>query len=102
MERYVVPQDKIDFYRAHGWVVLEDVVSSPELDRIQAILDDFIAGRRSTLKNRADLGGHSSRVNPLVENIVGAARARARLVAVPHTRPSLAPDPNRLAHRPHL
>ena len=71
---YNVPAEKIDFYRKHGWVVLEDVVSPAEIKRsarrihsldiyawayrnysllsfiilVQGILDDFVAGRRST------------------------------------------------------
>ena len=30
---YNVPAEKIDFYRKHGWVVLEDVVSPAEIKR---------------------------------------------------------------------
>ena len=38
--------------------------------RIKGLLDDMIAGRIDTRRNRADLGGHVDRVQPLTENII--------------------------------
>ena len=70
---FSVPAEKIAFYRAHGWVVLEDVVPPDEVARIRGVLEDMIAGRRSVGKNRADLGGFLDRVQPGVENIVQIA-----------------------------
>ena len=70
---YHVPAEKVAFYHAHGWVVLEDVVPPPELARISGILQDMIAGRIDTRRNRADLGGHADRVQPLTENIIQIA-----------------------------
>ena len=67
---FTVPPEKVAFYAAHGWVVLEDVVPPPEVARIRGVLEDMIAGRRATGKNRADLGGFLDRVQPGVENIV--------------------------------
>ena len=70
---FSVPPEKVAFYRAHGWVVLEDVVSPAEVSRILRVLEDMIAGRRATGRNRADLGGFLDRVRPGVENIVQIA-----------------------------
>ena len=70
---YHVPAEKIAFYHAHGWVVLEDVVPPLELARIAGVLADMIAGKIDTRRNRADLGGHADRVQPLTENIIQIA-----------------------------
>ena len=70
---YVVPAEKVAFYNAHGWVVLEDVVPPQELARIKGLVEDMIAGRIDTRRNRADLGGHTERVQPLTENIIQIA-----------------------------
>ena len=70
---YVVPPEKVAFYKAHGWVVLEDVVSAPELARIRAVLSDILEGRLDAGDRRADLGGFVNQVKPGVENIVQIA-----------------------------
>ena len=70
---YVVPPEKVEFYRLHGWVVLEDVVSPTEISRLKSIADDFIEGRIDCKSNRADLGGHADRVKPGSENIIQIA-----------------------------
>jgi hypothetical protein len=70
---YTVPPEKVQFYHEHGWVVLENVVPPSELDRILSILRSMINGEIDTKKNRADLGGHETRVQPLTENIIQIA-----------------------------
>ena len=70
---YVVPPEKIAFYKAHGWVVLEDVVSPAEVARIRGVLNDILEGRLDAGKNRADLGGFLEQVRPGTENIVQIA-----------------------------
>ena len=67
---YTVPLAAIDFYRAHGWVVLHDVVPEDELIAIRAVLNGMLDGSISTRRNRADLGGHVPRVNAGSENII--------------------------------
>ena len=52
---YSVTPEHVAFYRAHGWVVLEDFVSPAEVARIRGIAEDMVAGRIDTRKNRADL-----------------------------------------------
>jgi len=68
--RFAVPPEKVAFYRAHGWVVLEDLISPAEVARLRAIAEDMVAGRIDTRANRADLGAHADRVVPLTENII--------------------------------
>jgi hypothetical protein len=68
--RYAVPAEKVAFYRAHGWVVLDDIVSPAEVARLRALAEDMVAGRIDTRANRADLGAHVDRVSPLTENII--------------------------------
>ena len=70
---YSVPPEKVAFYRAHGWVVLEDVVPAAELARINAVLDRILDGSIATGKHRSDLGGHADRVVADRENIVQVA-----------------------------
>ena len=70
---YLVPPEKVVFYQEHGWVVLEDVIPIGELARIKGILLDMISGKIDTKRNRADLGGHTDRVQPLTENIIQIA-----------------------------
>jgi ectoine hydroxylase-related dioxygenase (phytanoyl-CoA dioxygenase family) len=70
---YVVSPEKIAFYRAHGWVVLEDVVSAAEVSRIKGIAEDMVSGRIDTRRNRADLGAHADRTVSDVENIIQIA-----------------------------
>lgn len=67
---YTVPPEKVAFYKAHGWVVLEDVVPQEELARISKVLSQMLSGEISTKSNRADLGGHVDRVIPGSENII--------------------------------
>ena len=73
MPPYVVPPEKVAFYRAHGWVVLEDVVSPAEVARIRGVMEDILSGKVSAGANRADLGGFADKVVPGVENIVQIA-----------------------------
>jgi len=70
---YVVPPEKVAFYREHGWVVLEDVVSAAEIQRIKGVADDILLGRLDAGKLRADLGGFLDQVKPGTENIVQIA-----------------------------
>ena len=70
---YVVPPEKVAFYREHGWVVLEDVVSAAEIQRIKGVADDILLGRLGAGKLRADLGGFLDQVKPGTENIVQIA-----------------------------
>jgi hypothetical protein len=70
---YAVPPEKVAFYHAHGWVVLEDVVPPAELSRIRGLVEDMVSGKIDTRRNRADLGGHTDRVQPLTENIIQIA-----------------------------
>ena len=70
---YVVPAEKVEFYRMNGWVVLEDVISPAEILRIKGIADDMISGKIDCRGNRADLGGHAERVDLTVENIIQLA-----------------------------
>ena len=69
MMPYVVPPEKVAFYKAHGWVVLEDVVSPAEIERIKGVLADILSGKLSAGDRRADLGGFADMVRPGVENI---------------------------------
>ncbi len=71
--RYIVPPAKILFFRAHGWVTLDDVVSPAETARIRAIAEDMVAGRIDTRQSRADLGAHAPRVISGSENIIQIA-----------------------------
>ena len=70
---YVVPPEKIQFYRNNGWVVLEDVVPPEEIQRIRSVLTDILSGRIDSKGNRADLGSHVDRVQSTSENIVQIA-----------------------------
>lgn len=67
---YIVSEEKQRFYREHGWVMLEDFISSDEVARIRSVLDGMVSGRISTARRRGDLGGHADRVDPGVENII--------------------------------
>ena len=69
----VVTAAAIAHYRAHGWVVIEDAVPLAECARIASVLDAMLRGDIDTRRNRADLGGHAPRVEPLTENIVQIA-----------------------------
>jgi len=67
---YVVPEDKRHFFRENGFVVLENVISVPELKRYVQIVKDMLSGKISTQDKRGDLGGHTERVDARVENCV--------------------------------
>ena len=67
---YTVTPEHVAFYRAHGWVVLEDFVSPAEVARIRGIAEDMVAGRIDTRRNRADLGAHADRAVASTENII--------------------------------
>jgi hypothetical protein len=69
MMPYVVHPEKVAFYKALGWVVLEDVVSPAEISRINDVLADILSGKLSAGDRRADLGGFADMVRPGVENI---------------------------------
>jgi phytanoyl-CoA hydroxylase len=70
---FAVPPEKVAFYAAHGWVVLEDVVPPDEVARIRALCDDMIDGRIATGAMRADLGGFLERRLAKTENIIQIA-----------------------------
>ena len=70
---YVVPPEKVQFYRQHGWVVLEDVVPPSEVARIRGVADAMLQGEIPTRRNLADLGGFLDRVRPEVQNIIQIA-----------------------------
>jgi len=63
-------QDKRHFFRENGFVVLENVISVPELKRYVQIVKDMLSGKISTQDKRGDLGGHTERVDARVENCV--------------------------------
>jgi phytanoyl-CoA hydroxylase len=67
---YYVTQPKINYFRENGFVVLENVVSSREVARYLAILKKMVHGEISTKDKRGDLGGHTERVDQMVENII--------------------------------
>ena len=67
---YIVPSDKIRFFRENGFVVLPDVVGPDELARYVSILKDMLSGKIPTRDKRGDLGGHTARVDERVENTV--------------------------------
>lgn len=71
--RYTVPPEKVQFYRAHGWVILDDVVSPAETARIRAIAEDMVSGRIDTRQSRADLGAHAPQIISGAENIIQIA-----------------------------
>ena len=66
---FTVSPEKAAFYRAHGWVVLEDVVPASEVARLKRAADDMISGLINPRSNIADLGGHADRVKADVPNI---------------------------------
>ena len=68
--RFAIPPEKVEFYRAHGWVTLEDFVSADEVARIRGIAEDMVSGKIDTRRNRADLGAHADRIDTAVENII--------------------------------
>jgi phytanoyl-CoA hydroxylase len=61
---------QVAFFKANGFVVCEDVVSSCELERYVGILNDMISGKISCQNKRGDLGGHAGRVDGKVENTI--------------------------------
>ena len=67
---YTVPALQLNLFQDNGFVVLEDVVSPPEIDRYVALLRKMLTGEVSTLDKRGDLGGHIERVDDMVENTV--------------------------------
>lgn len=77
MPSYVVPPEKVAFYRAHGWVVLEDFVSPAEVARLRGICCDMISGKIDTRRNRADLGAHADAIIPGHENIIQVRRSES-------------------------
>ena len=67
---YVVPGPKIISFRENGFVVLDHVISPPEINRYVDLLKQMLHGEISTSNKRGDLGGHTNRVDQEVENTV--------------------------------
>lgn len=67
---YVVPPEKVAFFKENGFVSLEHVVGAEELKRYVCILQDMINGKISCKDKRGDLGGHTDRVQEDIENTI--------------------------------
>ena len=67
---YLVQEDEKKQFNENGFVVLRDVISSKEVDRYVEILKHMLSGKISTKDKRGDLGGHTKRVDSIVENTV--------------------------------
>lgn len=48
--------DQLDFYKANGYVVVEDIISPDEVAEYKAIYNRFLSGEIETGVNRSDLG----------------------------------------------
>jgi ectoine hydroxylase-related dioxygenase (phytanoyl-CoA dioxygenase family) len=70
---FTVAPSAVEHYRAHGWCIVEDAVPPEEVARIKLIVERMLSGEIDTRRNRADLGGHVDRVQPLTENIIQIA-----------------------------
>ena len=57
------------FYERNGYLIVEDLVNSDQLQAYCETVERMIAGRIECDDLRADLGGHLARVVPTVENI---------------------------------
>jgi ectoine hydroxylase-related dioxygenase (phytanoyl-CoA dioxygenase family) len=63
-----VTQEQLDFYHANGYVVIEDIISAPEVEQYRNIYDNFLSGMIDVGANRSDLGMNLGD-NQKVENI---------------------------------
>ena len=67
---YVFSEAKINEFIENGFVILENAITTKEVDRYVGVLKDMLSGKISTKKLRGDLGGHAERVDKQVENTV--------------------------------
>eukprot|EP01063_Lacrimia_lanifica_P034840 TRINITY_DN6532_c0_g1_i1.p1 TRINITY_DN6532_c0_g1~~TRINITY_DN6532_c0_g1_i1.p1 ORF type:complete len:283 (+),score=123.56 TRINITY_DN6532_c0_g1_i1:54-902(+) len=67
---FVVPKEKIEFYRQNGFVALEGVVSKESLEAYKATMDGMLEGSIDVGGRRGDLGGHATkRLKGSLENV---------------------------------
>jgi ectoine hydroxylase-related dioxygenase (phytanoyl-CoA dioxygenase family) len=52
-----VSKEKIQFYKENGYVVIENLISSEEVDRYREIYENFLSGKINAGSNRSDLSG---------------------------------------------
>jgi ectoine hydroxylase-related dioxygenase (phytanoyl-CoA dioxygenase family) len=67
---YQVSVEKVEYFHKNGFVTLEHVVGAEELARYRGILKDMIAEKTPCKDKRGDLGGHTERKDPTVENTI--------------------------------
>jgi len=67
---YTPSPEKVAFFKANGFVALDDVVSPVELERYTGIVKDMISGKIDCKDKRGDLGGHIERVDKQIENTI--------------------------------
>jgi phytanoyl-CoA hydroxylase len=68
MNTKYLPDHQIAFYKAHGYVVVEDIITPEEVEQYKQIYDDFLSGKIAVGANRSDLGANLGD-NKKVENI---------------------------------
>ena len=71
----MLTQKQIDFYREHGYLVVEDVLSPDELEEAHAIVDDFVEQSRrvSEQSGHFDLEPDHTPENPKVRRLSAPA-----------------------------
>lgn len=71
METIVALQpDQVDFFTTHGYLVVENIITSGEIEQYREIYDSFLDGRIDSGKNRSDLGvglGDSKKVENITQ-----------------------------------
>lgn len=68
MDNIMLTPEQTAFFDTNGYLVIEDIISSRQVDLYRAIYDKFLDGSIDTGKNRVDLGIGLGR-NETVENI---------------------------------
>jgi phytanoyl-CoA hydroxylase len=55
--RMNISKEQVDFFNKHGYVVVEDLLSSEEIDYYRTVYEDFLENKIDASRFRSDLGG---------------------------------------------